>query len=376
MKFQNLISGISNRVFKYVNERRGWSTSRKIIVIESDDWGAIRTPDMEVYKKSIQNGINLDKSIFGKYDSLASNEDFEALYDVLLKHKDMKGNYPIITANTIMANPDFIKIKESNFEKYYFEPFTETLKKYPNRNFKIWQEGINKNIFFPQLHGREHLNINRWMKSLQSGCKATHFAFDNNYFGISEKVCSGVPNILPALDYDSDEGLILGNQSIIESIHMFKQVFGYSPQSFIGPNYYWHDQSEKYLAQNDIKYLQGTYTQRLPKENYKYHYLGEKNIYNQIYLIRNVTFEPASSIEKDWIRSTILEIEKSIRLKKPIIISMHRVNFIGSIFEENRKRNLYLFDKLLSEIIKRWPDIEFMNSVQLGSLISNDLKKV
>jgi hypothetical protein len=28
---------------------RGWSTKRKIVVIESDDWGAIRMPSRAVY---------------------------------------------------------------------------------------------------------------------------------------------------------------------------------------------------------------------------------------------------------------------------------------------------------------------------------------
>lgn len=63
-------------------------------------------------------------------DTLASANDFSALYDTLIKFKDFKGNHPVITAVSLVANPDFEKIKESNYQAYYWEPFTETLEKY------------------------------------------------------------------------------------------------------------------------------------------------------------------------------------------------------------------------------------------------------
>ncbi len=374
MNFQNVINGISNRAHKYLNERRGWKTDRRIVVIESDDWGSIRTPNREIYEKSIQKGIFLNKSSFGKNDTLASNEDFEALYNVLRKHKDSAGNHPVITANTIVANPDFEKIKESKFQEYYFEIFTETLKKYPNRSFKLWQQGIDEKLFYPQLHGREHLNVMRWLKTLRSGSKSALFAFEHNYFGISELVSEGVPNFLPALDYDDDESRIFGNQAVAQSADIFKEIFGFASQSFIAPNYYWHDETEKVLAEKNINYIQGVYTQRLPNEKYNYHYLGERSKHNQIYLTRNVIFEPATSIERGWVSTALLEIERAIKLQKPAIISMHRVNFIGSIFEENRTKNLHLLDQLLHEIVKRWPETEFMHSAELGELIEKELK--
>jgi hypothetical protein len=54
---------------------------------------------------------------------------------------------------------------------------------------------------------------------------------------------------------------------------------------------------------------------------------------------------------------------------KPATISMHRLNVIGGLVEENRTCNLALLKQLLKEIVKRWPDVEFMNSAELGQLI-------
>src|SRR5690606_16235709 len=87
----------------------------------------------------------------------------------------------VFTVNNIVANPDFEKIKKSNFQEYHFEPFTETLKKYPKHGEveKLYREGIESGIFRPQFHGREHLHVNNWMTSLQNNDFDIHLAFEN-----------------------------------------------------------------------------------------------------------------------------------------------------------------------------------------------------
>src|SRR5690606_35257429 len=114
--------------------------------------------------------------------------------------------------------------------------------------------------------------------------------------------------------------------------------------------------------------------QNLPNNKKRYHYLGQKNSLGQIYLTRNVLFEPSSLIDKIWVSSALLQIEKAFNSRIPAIICSHRVNFIGSIFETNRIKNLKLFDELLGEVVKRWPNVEFMNSVQLAELIKKEIQ--
>src|SRR5690606_31620131 len=107
-----------------------------------------------------------------------------ALFKILKKHRDKNGNHPVITANTIVANPDFDKILASNFKEYHYEEFTETLKKYPDRSFDCWKYGMSEKLFYPQLHGREHLNVNKWLHYLQNDNEDMLFAFQNNFFAI------------------------------------------------------------------------------------------------------------------------------------------------------------------------------------------------
>ena len=51
-------------------------------------------------------------------------------------------------------------------------------------------------------------------------------------------------------------------------------------------------------------------------------------------------------------------------------ISSHRVNYVGWLNEDNRANGLIKLDELLSRIIKKWPNVEFMTSSELGDLIS------
>ena len=51
---------------------------------------------------------------------------------------------------------------------------------------------------------------------------------------------------------------------------------------------------------------------------------------------------------------------------------MHRLNFMGSLVEQNRTDNLKLFEKLITKLLLKWPDIEFMTSTELGDLIKKN----
>ncbi|MEZ4841523.1 MAG: hypothetical protein R2821_08445 [Flavobacteriaceae bacterium] len=124
--------------FHNISQLQGWHTSRKIIVIESDDWGSIRIPSADTIELLKKRGIEINDP-YNLNDSLASEQDLSCLFEVLASFKDSKGNHPVITANTIMANPDFKKIREREFKEYYYELFTDTLQLYPQHHRQSFQ---------------------------------------------------------------------------------------------------------------------------------------------------------------------------------------------------------------------------------------------
>lgn len=364
-------------ISNYLTNIPGWRTNRKIVVIESDDWGSIRMPSKDVYEKLIKAGIRVDKCHYNKYDSLASESDLTHLFETLNKFKDKNDNHPVITANTIVANPDFEKIKASGFKGYYYEPFTDTFKRYPNHtgSFNLWKQGIVEGMFSPQFHGREHLNVSRWLRVLQNGSKETLLAFENQLFGLSTTITSEKrKSYLAALDFDDQSELIWQKTMLKDGLKLFEKTFGYPSKTYIATNYVWHPEIEEKLYQTGVVALQGGNLHIIPggkvKNRVIRHKLGEKNAHGQTYLIRNASFEPSENPNKDWVRSCLEEIEIAFMWHKPAIISSHRVNFIGYIDESNRINNLYALKKLLSTILAKWPDVEFLNSLQLYDSIS------
>jgi hypothetical protein len=367
------------KIVKNLINIRGWTTNRRLVVIESDDWGSIRMPSREVYEKLLKSGDKVDCDAFTKYDSLESESDLAFLFDIITRYKDCKGKYPVITANCAVANPDFDKIKASGYREFYYEPFTDTLKKFPEhkRSFDLWQEGIKQNIFFPQLHCREHMNVARWMKHLQRGISDVETAFSYGMISIGNSFTSSNRfAYMDAFNYDTMEELIALKTILKEGVELFKRIFGYPSKSFVATCYIWSPDFEKELANNDIEYIQGSHIQLIPRKTEgtttlgkKQHYLGQVNRYNQIYLMRNCRFEPSWDHNLDWVDQCLWEIATAFKWNKPAAISTHRLNYIGYINEANRDKNLKLLSLLLAKIINIWPNVEFITSVELGEIM-------
>ena len=357
----------------------GWRTNRKIVVIESDDWGSIRMPSIDAYKTLSKNTKAVKDNSYCKVDTLAASKDLEALFEVLTRVTDKNNNHPVITANTVVANPNFDKIRQSDFQEYTYEPFTETLKRYyPEGNtWQTWQEGMAAQVFHPQFHGREHVNVPWWLKKLQHNCPDALAAFNLGCWAIPNHKVEGLTrNIQASYDVDSKEEEAFVNQSVREGLQLFYQLFGYRSKSFIANNFIWCDSIERTLHENDVQYIQGMKYQKLPllyspqKRKMRRHILGSTNAYKQLYLTRNCVFEPSQKNNSDDnVKSCLKNIENAFFWHKPAIITSHRLNFIGRLREKNRELNLKQLQSLLHSIQTKWPTVEFMSSDQLGQLI-------
>jgi hypothetical protein len=369
----NYIKLLGKMAFRNFMNFPGWNTKRKIVVIESDDWGSIRVPSKEVYRRFLDNGFDISKSDYNRLDTLESNEDLSCLYEVLLSHRDSNGRPAVMTANVVVGNPDFAKIRESDFQHYFYETVTDTLERYSHSNLveKLWKEGESNRIFHPQFHGREHVNVVRWMEALQEKTPEIMFTFkhETTFSG------DGDYNFMEVLDYNTPSDLRQMKRSLAEGLELFEQIFGYRSRSFIPPCYTWNSEVEKTLYEYGVYYIQGLIVQSIPTGSFgnytrKYHYLGKRNSLGQYYLIRNCFFEPSLDKLFDPVGECLSRIKLAFRWNKPAIISSHRINYMGTLVEKNRTDNLKLLDELLHYIIKAWPDVEFMTSDQLGDLMS------
>jgi len=375
-----MFSNFKNTVKQHVRNIPGWRTKRKIVVFESDDWGAIRMPSKNTYNKLFTKGLKVDANPYNRNDCLESNQDLEALFETLTKYKDKNNKHPVFTALAIVANPDFDKIKENNFTTYEYETVLTTLSKYGSSHdkvYELWKEGISSEIFVPEFHGREHLNIKRWMDSLKNETSVSRVCFDHYFYGLGPEEANEIrPNHFPAFDLDTIDDLENQKKIVIDGIKLFKKIVGYDPNFFVPPNFLSNHLLEEYMADFNINLLTGSRNHIEPTGENEYkrsiRYTGKKNKYNQTYIVRNSQFEYAQSKRINEWQLTLKDIETSFLWNKPAIISTHRLNYSGHINEKNRKEGLYQLDLLLKNIVMKWPEVEFMSTKQLGDLIKGN----
>lgn len=357
----------------YINQM-GFHTDKKILVIDSDDWGSIRMPSREVYNTLLADGDCVDKDAFLRYDCLEREEDLYALYDMLSELTDINGRHPCITANFAVANPDFSKINlEQN--QYAYESIEETYRRYyPECNIlKIIKDGIEKKLFFPQLHAREHMNVIRWMNDLENENPETQKALKYHMIGIGASFSKlNQFGYMDALNYDSKTEVSFLENYIIDAVGMFKNIFGYSSETFVASCYTWTDVIEEVLAKEGVRCMKTQCWQKrfLGKGTSIYfpkiHYTGEIGKHQMRFLIRNCEFEPSLNGHSEaHFNDCIRTVEEAFANGKPAIINSHRVNYIGALDEENAQKSRNELQRLLHILMDKYPTIEFMTANEL-----------
>lgn len=369
---------IKQQIVKDVSNIPGWRTNRKLVVFESDDWGSIRMPSKEVLNQLIAEGLDVisgDAKRYNENDTLASKDDLSALFELLSSFKGSNGQPPVFTAVSVVANPDFSRIKEQQFQSYFYEPFTKTLERYygDNSAFLLWKEGMKQRLFKPQFHAREHLNIAEWMRALRNGNQQALHAFKLGFWGFRNKATNNsIATFQAAYDFFEPNDLTVHAESIKDGLLLFEQLFGYKASFFVPPNGPFNNQLEAVAAAAGIKYMSAAKLQIEPQgygvNKRKMHWIGKSNQHHQIYITRNCFFEPSQQ-GKDWIAGCLNDMESAFRWHKPAIISSHRVNYVGALNESNRILGLTQLKELIRTSLKKWPEIEFITTDQLGDMI-------
>lgn len=369
----NILTNIKN-----VPGRKIWR--RKVVVIYADDYGSIRIKNSQARKNLTKMGVNMEKNRYSRFDTLADTEDLYFLFDILTSVKDINGHYACFTPFANIANPDFEKIKNSNFTTYFREPFTETLKHYGANYdgvYELWKQGISENIFYPEYHGTEHINVKRFMQALRDGHKSTLAAFNNQCVCVptfeNEEMVKNSTSVFD-IDHASD------NESLMEDIKvgmdMFENVLGYRPKQFTPGAGIYSPVLHQCLSDNGIKYINVQRYRSYPLGDNKYvkHFLynGKLNEYGQKYIVRNCPFEPTNengTLNNNAADICLKNVDIALRWNAPAIISTHRVNFVGTLDKTHRDFSYKQLKKVLVEIIKRWPNVEFMNGDQMAELL-------
>jgi len=376
MKVKSPVPGMK----RIVSQLPGVRLKIPYVVFESDDWGSSRIHSRKALQKLEKKGLFTDDP-FLQRDGLASEKDLSDLFGILSSHKDREGHHPVITANANMANPDYEKIRASDFAEYVPEPVAVTMERagLGKAALELWREGNRRRIFCAQYHGREHLNVQFWMSALRAGHRETMWAFDQQSFGIfTETPHARSGHYLAAFDFADPQQLPQHFLILEDGLRLFRETMGYRPESFIAPQYVWHQEHERFLKDNGILVIQGHRNQLSPGNTgagYKkrFHFTGQRSSFGQVYVSRNCFFEPCFS-SQDWTDSCLREMDTAFRLRKPAVIGTHRVNYVSGRGVNSPGNHLKALDALLKRILNRWPDVRFTTTDRLGRMIMNDMK--
>ncbi|MGY6522265.1 MAG: hypothetical protein ACXIUD_11070 [Mongoliitalea sp.] len=356
----------------YVNFR-GWQTNHKFVVVESDDWGSIRMPSLDIVE-SLKTKYPLVNNKFTLLDGLEKTDDLIELFNLLKVHQDNNGNHPVITACCLVANPDFIKIQSNYFREYYYESIEQTYKAYGDKELlSLWlKEGILKNLLFPQFHGREHLNPQKWLNVLRSNNAMELEAFNSRaLLGLSDSLTANKDLYMAAFEASNEKEEVLVKEATVDGLNLFQEIFGFKSISFVPSQSKQFERISETLVDNGVRFSQaGQHFISLGNGKFKKNdrFWGDKDKYGITYWRRNCNFEPYRG-DKKAIDNCLSEIEIAFRWGKPAVISSHRINFTSRIDKDHRDRCLEQFDSLFFNILRKWPEVQFISSAQLAEIM-------
>ena len=358
---------------------RGWRSGRKLVVFESDDWGASRMPGQAAYDAMSRSRSGIRLSHYDAIDCLESAEDLQALAAVLSSVADSEGRPARFTINMVMGNPDFEAIRSCDFEEFVHEPFHVTYERNHGSDLRsVWASMVDAGLVRHQFHAREHLNAPFWMADLRSGNAATREAFEHGFYGL--KCMTGRTDrsdYLAAYDPATESELPEYRAILDDGLRMFAEEFNSPSLTMVPCNYVWPQSLDETLASVGTRCLQGARVEFRVKPGPNgsetrrvRRFQGHRRPSGLRDLVRNVTFEPYLGDSLDHVTRAMQQIRIAFLWNKPAVISTHRINYVGGMRADLRDDHLNSLRELLGQLTKRWPQVEFRSSDELARMVS------
>ena len=368
-------------IFQNFKNIIGSKTKRKIVVLSVDDYGNVRVNSKQARANMDAAGLKI-YSRFDLFDTLETKQDLEQLFAVLDSVRDKNGRSAVFTPFALPCNIDFEKMAADDYRHFYYENLPVTYSKLAKEQpeaydgaWELWQEGISKGFLKPQFHGREHLNLLVLNDKLIKRDPQLLAALKNKSFTSISDDDYPTMSSTAAFDFFDVNDNEQFKPIIKEGLQLFEEVYGYRSNYFTPPVYQIHHSLFSTLKENGIEYIDLGLVRKEHQGQRKYqtsfNYIGKKTKENLTIMVRNIVFEPTDERGLDWVNFTMKQIERAFRWNKPAIISSHRVNFCGHIDPKNREKGLIALKNLLDEIVKKWPDVEFMSADELAETLKN-----
>lgn len=357
----------------------GWHTRRKILVLAVDDYGNIRLDSRKAYER-LSTRFGEPASRFDRFDTMETTDDLLALYETLSSVRDRHGGPAMFTPYTVTLNPDFDRMRQNSLDRVHLEPLVDSWHKLAERDRSAWGdladtwcEGIEHGLMQPQFHGGVHFNLRAIERRMADGDAKLLAALDERSLAMLEAKGQSGPGWTATFGTsDPYSGRPPLGQLAREGLEAFRGAFGRSASCFTPPAHEFSPDLVDILDNSKLEAIDlplvQHYWARNGKVNKRLNWTGRRFGKALTTQVRNVIFEPGGSSSAT--DQALRQIDVAFRCRKPAIVSSHRVNFCGHIDPANRDRGLAELQKLLKEIVRRWPSVEFMGAGDLQAAMS------
>jgi hypothetical protein len=342
---------------------RTFSFDRPLLLLQSDDWGRVGVRDKEGYELLRANGIRLGEHPYDFY-TLETAEDVIALRDMLNRRRDSTGRSPCLVMNFVLANLDFPKIVEKNFQQIHLLPLNKGLPgnwKRPGL-FEAYRQGIADGVFYPALHGLTHFcrrAIEHGMSrnGERGGLLRTLWKAETPYIHwrmpwVGYEYCNPEKPQAGFLSAETQTDLIG------QAVGAFNALFSAAPISACAPGYRANRDTHLAWSKGGVRVAQNGSGTPLPP------HMDDCKI---LHLHRTIDFEPSQRE---------LSIEKYVQLAEqcfargvPAIVSVHSINF-HSTLRDFRAITLRVLNDFLSAIERKYPNLLYVHDGDLHEIVT------
>lgn len=303
----------------------------RAVVLESDDWGLCAwVPDDRAHR-ALANlpAFRTEAGLRYGRSTLESAEDVRLLAAELMEWRGGDGFPPVWQANTIVANPDYARMRPPLFE---LDELPLCL--HPDLPARWARPGLWEalrlaeadGVWWAELHGLHHLPETAWLNALRRG--------ENDARRAHEQASPIARAVEASGEYDAAEPRELRARNVRRAVQAFRTLFGRTPTSFCPPDYRFDDWFEAEAAAIGLTTLQGKAEQagrgwpplrrrwlglRFP------HHSGTR-----FYVPPRIAFEPEGAAHARGPRgldAAMRGVRAAWAQGRPAVVSSHRMNY-------------------------------------------------
>ena len=354
----------ARKLFRDKWEPPGFTFSRPLVAIQSDDWGRVGLRDREGYEWLRSGGIRLGEHPYDLY-SFETADDVTAIGSLLSRHRDSSGRAPCMVMTFCTANLDFKKMKARGYKRIELLPLSEGLPGSWSRPglLEAYRDGIQRGIFYPAMHALTHF------------CP---LAVENVLTKNGERAAllrlfweAETPYIywrMPWVGYEywnpekPNAGFLSAETQRLQinrARESFTALFDAAPVSACAPGYRANRDTYRMWVEVGIRVAQNG-----PSEGLNAPYIDGAGL---LHLNRTIDLDPSHRE---------LEVDKYLQIAGnsfarglPFIISTHSINF-HSTLKDFRTPTLAALDSLLTALETKYPDLLYVHDQDLYAIVT------